>query len=90
MGFPGVSVITNPPAKAGDTGSVPGSARSSGEGNCNSLQYSCLGNPKDRGAYRATVHGVLKKVGHNVATKQQQLQRKKNSKILRLHNRHLQ
>ena len=64
MGFPGVSVITNPPAKAGDTGSVPGSARSSGKGNCNSLQYSCLGNPKDRGAYRATVHGVLKKVGH--------------------------
>ena len=43
---------------AGDLGSIPGLGRSPGEGNGNSLQYSCLGNPMDRGAWRATVHGV--------------------------------
>ena len=49
------------PANAGDVrdlGSIPGSGRSSGGGNDNLLQYSCLGNPTDRGARRATVHGV--------------------------------
>ena len=45
---------------AGDVGSIPGSERSPGEGNGNPLQYSCLGNPMDRGACRATVHGVTK------------------------------
>ena len=44
----------------GDTGSIPGEGRSPGEGNGNPLQYSCLGNPMDRGAWRATVHGVTK------------------------------
>ena len=43
---------------AGDTGLIPGSGRSAGEGNGNPLQYSCLENPTDRGAWRATVHGV--------------------------------
>ena len=43
-----------------DTGSIPGSGRSHGEGNDNSFQYSCLENPMDRGAWRATVHGVTK------------------------------
>ena len=43
---------------AGDTGSTPGSGRSPGEGNGNRLQYSCLENPMDRGAWRATVHMV--------------------------------
>ena len=47
---------------AGDTGSVPGSGRYTGEGNSNPLQYSCLGNPMDRGAWRATVHGVTKEL----------------------------
>ena len=59
--FPGGSVVKNPPANAGgmgDTGWIPGSGRSPGEGKGNSLQYSCLGNPMDRGAWRATVHGV--------------------------------
>ena len=42
----------------GDTGLSPGSGRSPGEGNGNPLQYSCLGNPIDRGAWRATVYGV--------------------------------
>ena len=41
-----------------DTGSIPGSGRSSGEGNGNPLRYSCLENPTDRGAWQATVHGV--------------------------------
>ena len=59
-GFPGRSVVKNPPASAGDSGSIPGSERSLGEGNGNPLQYSCLGNPLDRGAWRATVHGVAK------------------------------
>ena len=45
---------------AGDIGSVPGLGRSPGVGNGNPLQYSCLENPKDRGAWRATVHGVAK------------------------------
>ena len=48
------------PANAGDLGSIPGSGRSPGEGNGSSLQYSCLGNPMDRGAWQATVHGVSK------------------------------
>ena len=45
---------------AGDTGSIPGWGRSLGEGNGNPLQYSCLGNPMDRGAWWTTVHGVAK------------------------------
>ena len=61
-GFFGGSVVKNPPASAGDMGSVPESGRFPEEGNSNLLQYSCLGNPMDRGAQRATVHnGVVKK-----------------------------
>ena len=44
----------------GDPGSIPGLGRSTGEGNGNPLQYSCLENPMDRGVWRATVHGVAK------------------------------
>ena len=54
-------VVKNTPANAGDvrdTGSIPGSGRSPGVGNCNPLQYSCLENPLDRGAWWATVRGV--------------------------------
>ena len=50
MGFPGVSVVKNSPANAGDSGLIPGWGRSPREGNGNPLQYSCLGNPMDRGA----------------------------------------
>ena len=50
MGFPGGSVVKNPPANAGNVGSV----------NDNPLQFSCLGNPMDRGAWWPTVHGVAK------------------------------
>jgi len=52
--------VKNPPASAEDEGSIPGSVRSSGEGNGNPLQYSCLENPMDRGAWQAIVHGVTK------------------------------
>ena len=55
---PGGSVVKNLPANAGDAGLIPGSGRSPGEGNGYLLQYSCLGNPMDRGAWWATVHGV--------------------------------
>ena len=48
--LPGDSVVKNPPVNAGDVGSIPGSERSSGEGNGNSHQFSCLGNSMDRGA----------------------------------------
>ena len=57
--------------QAGDAGSIPGSGRSSEEGNSNSLQYSCLGNPMDRGAWPAIVHGVAKRVRYDLVTKQQ-------------------
>ena len=52
--------VKNLPANAGVKGSIPGSGRSPGEGNSNPLQYSCLGNPMDRGACWATVHGIPK------------------------------
>ena len=57
---PGGSVVKNPPANAGDAGSIPGSGRSPGEGNGNPLQYSCLQNSMGRGAWQAMVHGVTK------------------------------
>ena len=50
MGFPGGSVIKNLPANAGDMGVIPGSEDTPGGGKGNPLQYSCLGNPVDRGA----------------------------------------
>ena len=64
MGFPGGSVVKNPPANAGDTrdaGSVSGSGRSPAGGHGNQLQYSCLENPMDRGAWWDTVHGAVKR-----------------------------
>ena len=60
LGFPGDSVVKNLPVNAGDMGLIPGSGRSPGEGNGNPLQYSCLENPRDRGAWWAAVHGVAK------------------------------
>ena len=55
-------VKKNLPANAEDMGSIPGSGRSPGEGHGNPLQYSCLGNPMDRGALWATVHGIAKEL----------------------------
>ena len=60
MGFPGGSVVKNPPVSAGDAGSLPDPGRSPGGGNGNPFHYSCLENPTDRGAWWATVHGVTK------------------------------
>ena len=61
MCFSGSSVVKNLLAKAGDMGSISGSGISPGEGNENSLQYPCLGNPVDRGTWQTTVHGVKKR-----------------------------
>ena len=58
VGLPSCSVVKNPPANAGDSSSIPGSGRSPGEGNDNPPQYSCLGNPMDREAWWAAVHGI--------------------------------
>ena len=59
-GFPGASEVKASASNAGDPGLIPGSGRSSGEGNGNPLQYSCLENPMDWGAWWAVVHGVTK------------------------------
>ena len=58
LGFPGGSLLKNLPASAGDTGLIPGSGGSPGGENANPLQYSCLENPMDRGAWQAIVHGI--------------------------------
>ena len=60
QGFPDGSVVKNLCANAGDTSSIPGLIRDSGEGNDNPLQYSCLGNPVDKGPWRSTIPGVAK------------------------------
>ena len=58
LGFPDSSSYQESACNAEDLGLIPGSGRSPGEGNGNPLQYSCLENPMDRGAWRATVHGA--------------------------------
>ena len=60
MGFPSSSDGKTSTCNAGDLGLIPGLGRSPGEGNGNSLQYSCQENPMDRRAWWATVHGVAK------------------------------
>ena len=60
LGFPGGSVVKNPPTTAGDMGLIPELGRSAGEGNGSPLQYSCLGISMGRGAWQALVHGVEK------------------------------
>ena len=72
-GSPGGSAVKNLPDNAEDAGSIPESGRFSGEGNGNPLQYSCLGNLTDRGAWWATVHGVAKESDTTEETKQQQI-----------------
>ena len=63
MSFPGSSAGKQSACNAGNPGSIPGLGRSPGEGNGYPLQYSCLENPMDREAWRATVHGICR-VGH--------------------------
>ena len=60
VGFPGGTVVKNPPTYAGDVDLIPGLGRNPGEGNGNPVQYSCLGNPRDREAQWATIPGVEK------------------------------
>ena len=60
MCFPGGSDVKESACNAGDSSSIPGSGRSPGEGNGNPPQYSCLENPMNGGAWRATVHRVTK------------------------------
>ena len=60
LGFPGGSVVQNPPTNAGDAGLISRLGRSPGKGNGNPLQYPCLENSMERGDWRATVHGVAK------------------------------
>ena len=60
MGFPGDSVVKNPPANAGDMSSLPGLGRSPGEGNGSPFQYFCLENPGDWEVWQAIVPGVAK------------------------------
>ena len=68
MGFPLSSVGKESSCKTGDLGLLPGLERSPGGGHGYPLQYSCLENPMDRGAWQATVYGVAR-VGHDLATK---------------------
>ena len=68
--FPGGSDRKESACNEGDPSLFPGPGRSPGKGNGNPFQYSCLENPMDRGAWRATVHGVTR-VKHNLVTKQQ-------------------
>ena len=60
-GFPGSAVVKNLPANVGDTGSIPGSGRSPGEGNGNPLQYCCLEESMERGAWWAIIPRVTKR-----------------------------
>ena len=62
-------MLKNLPVKAGDAGSIPGPGRSPGEGNGNPLQYSCLGDPMERGTWRAAVHVVIEELD-KLVTKQ--------------------
>ena len=68
LGFPHRSVGKESACNAGDPGSIPGSGRPPGEGNGYPLQYFCLEDPMDRGAWQAIVHGVAR-VGDNLVTK---------------------
>ena len=70
MGYPGCSVV-NPPANAGDSGSIPGLGRSPGAGTGNPLEFSCLENFMDRGAWQARVQGVTKESDNNLVTELQ-------------------
>ena len=74
-GFPGGSVVKNPPVNAGNAGSIPGLGRSPREGNDNPLKYSCLKNSMDKGVRWVTVHGVAE----SDSTNEQQQQMKQSS-----------
>ena len=81
-GFPGGSVVKILPANAGDMGSIRGSGRTPGEGNGSPLQYSCLENPMDRGAWWGTVHGVAKESNTTVTEHRAHIRRYTNVQTL--------
>ena len=81
LGFSGGSMIKKPPANAGGMGSTPGSGRSPGEGNGNSLQCSCLENSMNRGSWKATVHGAIKESDQTSWLKQWQQQQISSLKV---------
>ena len=85
QGLPDGSGGKESACEAGDLGLIPGSGRSPGEGNGNPLQYSCLRSPMDRGAWRATVHGITR-VGHDSVTKPPDAlkEKKKRKKTVRI------
>ena len=60
--FPGGPVVKNLPTNTGDVGSIPGSGKPSGKENGDPLQYSCLGDPMERGGWKAAVHGITKEL----------------------------
>ena len=72
LSYLGSPVVKNPPTNVRNEGSIPGLGRSPGEGNGNLLQYFCLENPTDRGAWQATVHGVTKELDLTYLLKQLQ------------------
>ena len=72
-GSPGGSEVKNLPANAGDEGLIPGLGRSPRGGHGNPLQYSCLENHMDRGAWQTIVHGAWQTIVHGVAKSQAQL-----------------
>ena len=76
---PSDSEVKNLPGNARDMSSIPGFRRSPGEGNGNPLQYSCLGNPMNRGAWWATVYGVAKIIRYDLVTKQQQKKKRQSN-----------
>ena len=78
MSSPSDSVVKNLPASAGNVCSVPGSRRFPGKGNGKPLQFSCLENSMDRGAWWARVHGITKRAGHDLETEKQQHTRAQN------------
>ena len=74
-------MVKNLPAKAGDVGSNPGTERCPGEGNGNPLQYSCLGDLKDRRTWQVIVHGVTKESDMALVTKEQQQQQQQQNNL---------
>ena len=68
LGFPGGSLAKNSPVSTGDMGSISGLGRFPGEGNGSPLQYSCLGNPMDRGAWQGYTQRCHKRVRRELAT----------------------
>ena len=75
-------MVENLPANAGNTGSIPGLGRSLGKGNGNLIQYSCLGNPMDRGPWQTLESMGWQRVRHSLVTKQQQIYNKDSESLI--------